>query len=281
MAEIAEADLERMKWYGIFYRKRVEDGLYMIRVRIPGCELTAPQAQALAEVARIGYAIVDVTTRGNVQIQGFKISDLPGVLARLDEVGLTCKQTGHDNVRNVMTHPWAGLDPAELVDVRPLCRKLTDVFLGDRELSSLPRKFNVAVDGRPEPATHCWTQDTSFIAARRPFGGGRLSLDARRHAGPEPADRLDRARVRDRGAGPGGAPGRAARLQGGRPREKRDKARLRYLIEQIGLDAFLEGSRRSSDITWNGPTSPSRRRTRPRTSSAGSARSRPASGRSA
>ena len=58
MAEIAEADLERMKWYGIFYRKRVEDGRYMIRVRIPGCELDATQARAVAAVrewnARLG-----------------------------------------------------------------------------------------------------------------------------------------------------------------------------------------------------------------------------------
>src|SRR5438105_3125043 len=52
MAEIAEADLERMKWYGIFYRKRVEDGRYMVRIRIPGCELTAEQARGVAAMAR-------------------------------------------------------------------------------------------------------------------------------------------------------------------------------------------------------------------------------------
>ncbi len=74
MAEIAEADLERMKWYGIFYRKRVEDGRYMIRVRIPGCELTAPQARALAAIARGGYSIIDVTTRGNLQVQGLHVT---------------------------------------------------------------------------------------------------------------------------------------------------------------------------------------------------------------
>ena len=240
MADIAEADLERMKWYGIFYRKRVEDGLYMIRVRVPGCELTSPQARALAEVARIGYAIIDVTTRGNVQIQGYKISDLPGVLARLEAVGLTCRQTGHDNVRNVMTHPWAGLDPAEVVDVRPLCRKLTDVFLGDRELSSLPRKFNVAADGRALPAPHCWTQDTSFVAARRPFGAvayrwllagtqgqnPRIAWTAPVFVTEEQAPAVLRASLL------------VFKEEG--PREKRDKARLRYLIEQIGVDGFLE-----------------------------------------
>ena len=70
-----------------------------------------------------------------------------------------------------MTHPWAGVDPAELTDVRDLCRKLTDVFMNDRLLADLPRKFNVAVDGRARPAQHCWTQDTSFVAARRPDNG--------------------------------------------------------------------------------------------------------------
>src|SRR5438034_1089283 len=129
MAEIAEADLERMKWYGIFYRKRVEDGRYMVRIRIPGCELTAEQARGVAAIARSGYSIIDVTTRGNLQVQGLHISDLPGMIDRLTAIGLTSKQTGHDNVRNVMTHPWAGLDPGEVIDARPLCLRLTDVFL--------------------------------------------------------------------------------------------------------------------------------------------------------
>ncbi len=239
MAEIPEADLERMKWYGLFYRKRVEDGRYMIRIRVPGCEMTAAQARAVAEVAQVGYSIIDVTTRGNVQVQGLQIADLPGVVAHLEEVGLTGRQTGHDNVRNVMTHPWAGLDPDELVDVRPLCRRLTEVFLGDRTLSDLPRKFNLAVDGRPSPAPHCWTQDTSFVAGRRADGSvafhwllagtqgqnprlaWKLPVWVREEEAP--AAFLHALHVfRDRGS-----------------REKRDKARLRYLIEQIGPDEFL------------------------------------------
>jgi precorrin-3B synthase len=240
MAEIAEADLERMKWYGIFYRKRDEDGSYMIRVRIPGCELTSPQAHALAEVAKIGYAIIDVTTRGNIQIQGFRIQDLPGVLARLDEVGLTCKQTGHDNVRNVMTHPWAGLDPAELVDVRPLCRTLTDVFLNDRSLSNLPRKFNIAVDGRAAPAAHCWTQDTSFVAASRPDGSVAYHwlLAGTQGQNPRIAWKLP-VFVTEQQAPEVFLQSLLVFNEEG-AREKRDKARLRYLIERIGDIDFLE-----------------------------------------
>jgi precorrin-3B synthase len=240
MAEIAEADLERLKWYGIFYRKRVEDGRYMIRVRIPGCELDATQARALAEVARIGYSILDVTTRGNVQVQGFRIGDLPGVVARLEATGLTSRQTGHDNVRNVMTHPWAGIDPDELIDARPLCRRLTEVFLGDRRLSDLPRKFNVAVDGRPAPAPHCWTQDTSFVAARRDDGSVAFHwlLGGTQGQNPRLAWKMPVWVREDQAPDVLLQALHVFRKEG--PREKRDRARVRYLIEQIGERAFLE-----------------------------------------
>jgi ferredoxin-nitrite reductase len=239
MTDIPEADLERMKWYGIFYRKRVEDGRYMIRIRIPGCELTSIAARAVAGIARAGYSIIDVTTRGNLQVQGLHVTDLPAVIERLHGGGLTSKQTGHDNVRNVMTHPWAGLDPSELVDARPLCRALTDVFLDDRLLSNLPRKFNVAVDGRPVPALHCWTQDTSFVAAKRQDGsvsfhwllagtqGQNSHLAWKMPVWVTEAQAPEVLRqtlhiFRENG-----------------PRERRDKARLRYLIEKIGAENFL------------------------------------------
>lgn len=41
LKEIPAPDLERMKWYGTFYRRRDGEGSYMLRIRIPGCELTA------------------------------------------------------------------------------------------------------------------------------------------------------------------------------------------------------------------------------------------------
>lgn len=239
MSAIDERDLERMKWYGLFYRKRDEDGRYMIRVRLPGCEMTSAQARVIAEVARAGHSIIDVTTRGNVQVQGLAIGDLPDVIGGLEDVGLTSRQTGHDNVRNVMAHPWAGIDPSELVDVRPLCRRLTDVFLGSRELSDLPRKINVAVDGRPVPAPHCWTQDVSFVAARRLDGSVAFHwlLAGTQGQNPRLAWKLPVWVREDE------APAvllwtlRVFRAEGSR--EKRDRARLRYLIEEIGPEGFL------------------------------------------
>jgi ferredoxin-nitrite reductase len=107
-AAISEPDLQRLKWYGVFWRKHDCDR-YMIRIRIPGCEMTAEQARAVAFIAyEAGHGIVDVTTRGNLQVQGLPIQKIPGVLAALERVALTSKQTGLDNVRNVTSHPLSG-----------------------------------------------------------------------------------------------------------------------------------------------------------------------------
>ena len=78
LKEIPTPDLERMKWYGVFYRNRDSPGSYMLRIRITANELTAVQAKEIARIAyELGYGIVDVTTRANIQVQGLDIASVP------------------------------------------------------------------------------------------------------------------------------------------------------------------------------------------------------------
>ncbi|MEZ6126838.1 MAG: hypothetical protein R3C49_27290 [Planctomycetaceae bacterium] len=122
MDQIPAPDLERMKWHGFFYRKRDSPGRYMNRIRITANEMTADQAKEIALMAyEYGHGIVDITTRANVQIQGLEISHLPKA-ARLEKVGLTSKQTGHDNIRNVFGHPFSGLMSHDLIDAAVVSR---------------------------------------------------------------------------------------------------------------------------------------------------------------
>lgn len=212
----------------------------MLRIRLTGCELTARQAQEIAYVARdYGYGIVDITTRAGLQIQGLLIENVPRAWERLTAEGLVLKQTGHDNVRNVLCHPLSGLDPDELIDVRPLCQQISQLFLGSRAYSDLPRKFNIAINGRPHHAIHYWTQDISFLAHRTPdedvafqalIGG---TQGQHPHLGqhlpllfrPDQLVSVTRALLD------------LFRTNGSR--ERRDRARFRFLIEQIGLGGVL------------------------------------------
>ena len=240
MKEIATPDLERMKWYGFFYRKRNDPGRYMNRIRITAGELTSAQAREVAAIAYdYGHGIVDVTTRANLQVQGIEIRHVPAVADRLAVVGLTSKQTGHDNIRNVFGHPFSGVLADELIDTRGLSRAVTALFIGNRDYADLPRKFNICLNGARDHSLHFWTQDISFLACRsgrdtffQVLVGGtqgpnpRLAWRLPVLVGPDQVVDVTRALLdlfRNKGS-----------------REKRHQARLRYLIERIGIDRVLE-----------------------------------------
>jgi ferredoxin-nitrite reductase len=240
MSKIESSDLERMKWYGFFYRKNNDNDRYMVRVRIPGCEMTFAQARALATIAyQSGYGLLDVTTRGNVQIQGLTVDALPAVQAALDRVGLTSRQSGHDNVRNVTSHPWSGFDPEELIDTRALARDVQDMFIGDRALSDLPRKVNVALTGRAEAPGHAWTQDVSFVAARSDDGsvGFQLLLAGTQGQSPHLAWHVPVFVRPDDVVAVTRAILHTFRELG--YRHDRQHVRMRYLVERIGADGML------------------------------------------
>jgi ferredoxin-nitrite reductase len=240
MDRIETPDLERMKWYGFFYRKNHDNDRYMVRVRLPGCCMNAGQARALASIARdCGYSILDATTRGNIQIQGLTVDRLPEVRERLERSGLTSRQSGHDNVRNVTSHPWSGIDPEELIDTRGLAESVQTMLIGNREFADLPRKFNVALTGRPDPAAHAWCQDLSFVAARDPHGavGFQVLLGGNQGQSPKLAWRMPVLVPPDRVVEVTAATLRVFREMGFR--HNRHQVRFRYLIERIGPDQVL------------------------------------------
>ena len=162
---IAEEDIQRLKWYGIFLRNPTP-GYFMVRVRIPGGRATSAQVRTLAELAgNFGNGLLDMTTRQQFQLRHLRIEDVPKVFSLMDEVGLNSVQTGMDNVRNIMTCPVAGLTSTELMNVTGLVHDLTAEIVGNRAYSNLPRKFNMAITGCPENCLHLETQDLAFIPA--------------------------------------------------------------------------------------------------------------------
>ncbi|HVU31878.1 MAG TPA: NirA family protein [Opitutaceae bacterium] len=161
-----EADTFRFKYHGLFYVAPAQDS-FMLRLRIPAGELTATQLHGLADLAADwggGYA--HVTTRANLQIREFRPRDIVKVLVRLQELGLTSRGSGADNIRNVTASPNSGFDPDELIDVRPYAKGLHHYILNHRDLYGLPRKFNVAFDNGGSISAAADTNDIAFMAVR-------------------------------------------------------------------------------------------------------------------
>ena len=240
MKSIDTADLERMKWHGVFYRKRDTPDSYMIRVRLTGCEMTAAQAKAIAYVAyEFGYGIVDITTRANIQVQGLAIENVPKAIARLEATGLTAKQTGHDNIRNVFGHPLSGVDPEEIIDTRELCREITDLFVDSRVYSDLPRKMNIVLNGRTHHGAHYWSQDISFLAFETDEREVmfQMLIGGTQGQNPRLGEHLPVLVAPDQVVDVTRALLDLFREQG--TRENRGKARFRFLVEKIGIGGVL------------------------------------------
>jgi precorrin-3B synthase len=124
---------------------QVDGGL--VRIRLPGGRITAPQVAVVADAARtLGADVIEITNRANLQLRGIVPSSAQWLADRLRAAGLSAGEQG-DRRRNILVGPLAGLDPSEAVDVSGLIRLVLDRFDGERRLDALSPKYGVILDG--------------------------------------------------------------------------------------------------------------------------------------
>jgi NAD(P)H-nitrite reductase large subunit len=174
-AELTEADKQRAKWHGLFFRIPTP-GNFMMRLRLEAGKTNAKQFRVIADLSdQYGKGFCDLTTRQQIQLRWFTLADVPDIWRRLEEVGLHSKQTGMDNVRGVAGCPVAGLTPHELLDASPVIKEFNEILLGNKEFTNLPRKFNVTITGCLENCCHTETQDIALVPAYRELEGQQVN----------------------------------------------------------------------------------------------------------
>jgi ferredoxin-nitrite reductase len=140
---------------------------YMIRLRLPSCQMRGDQLLAVAEIADIyGPGHAHVTTRGNLQVREIAPKDVLNVMEALTDAGLSCQGSGADSARNLTTSPSAGFDPVELINLAPQTRRLSNLILNKRELRALPRKFNISFDNGGTISAVSDSNDIAFQAVK-------------------------------------------------------------------------------------------------------------------
>jgi ferredoxin-nitrite reductase len=237
------ADNFRWRYYGLFHVAPAQDS-YMCRLRIPNGILKHWQLSGLADLAeRLCGPYCHVTTRANLQLREVPPKHAVALIEGIQDLGLCSRGSGADNIRNVTGTPTAGIDPQELLDTREYARAWHYHILNDRSLTGLPRKFNVAFDGGGRIAVLEDTNDIAFSAVELKDGFGvdsgvwfRLGIggitghkDFAKQTGvivkpaetTEIADAIVRVFI-DLG-----------------DRTSRLKARLKYVIDRIGMEQFL------------------------------------------
>ena len=238
-----EEDRFRIKYFGLFHVAPAQDS-FMLRLRVPGGILTTHQLRGLAQMAQDwGSGRVDLTTRSNLQIREFQPKDIVRVLNRVQSLGMTSRGSGADNIRNITASPITGLDPQELLDVAPLAEALQAYISNSRDMYELPRKFNVAFDNGGAISVVADTNDIGFVAVE--VGEGRsvpagiyfrvllcgitghrqFATDCGLLLRPDQTVAVAAAMIR-------------VFTQHG-DRTNRKKARLKYLIDEWGVEKFL------------------------------------------
>jgi ferredoxin-nitrite reductase len=247
-------DIFRHKFHGLFYAAPNHEA-FMLRLRLPGGILSAPQAIGLADIADgFGGGNLDITTRANLQIREIGAAHPIEVLEAVQELGLTSRGAGADNIRNLTGSPTAGIDPHELIDARKLTRALYHYILNHREMYGLPRKFNIAFDGGGRIGILEDTNDIGFAAVRvgedKPVPEGvyfRMLLGGLTGHGSFARDSgvlLEPAEVVAAAA----AIVRVFIDHGDRTDRKR--ARLHYLIERWGIDRLMAEAAQHLSAPW-------------------------------
>ena len=160
-ADVAEEDIVRLKWWGLYHDKP-KVGTFMLRIKLAAGRLTAAQVQAIGQLSLDhGKGEAELTTRQNVQLHFLRLAVLPEVLARLEAAGLTSLGGCGDAVRAITGCPVGGVAHDELFDVTPILEEAHAFFTGHPDYVDLPRKHKIAIGAC---ADRCFAPEINCIA---------------------------------------------------------------------------------------------------------------------
>ncbi|MFI5798974.1 nitrite/sulfite reductase [Streptomyces sp. NPDC051677] len=246
----------RLRWWGLYTQRRpgidggrtgtlepheLDDEYFMLRVRVDGGRLTTEQLRTVGEVSRdFARDTADLTDRQNIQLHWIRIEDAPEVWRRLEAVGLTTAQACGDTTRVFLGSPVAGVAADEIVDGSPAIDAIHERWVGDPAFSNLPRKFKTAISGSPLQDVAHEINDVSFIGVRHPelgpgfdvWVGGGLSTS------PMLAERLGAFATLEEV--PEIWAGVVSLFRDHGYRRLRNRARLKYLVADWGIERFRE-----------------------------------------
>ena len=217
-----------------------QQGVQMIRIKLPYGKVKSKQLRRIADVSdQYSRGRLHITTRQDIQIHYVDLNKTPELWAQLEKDDVTLREACGNTVRNITASETAGIDVNEPFDVSPYADAMFRFFLRNPICQEMGRKFKVSFSSSDTDTGLSYMHDLGFIAKIKNgirgfkvmLGGGLGSQP--RHADVFydflPSDKIIPVmegvlRIFDRYG----------------ERKSRAKARMKFLIKDIGLDAFKE-----------------------------------------
>lgn len=135
---------------------------WLVRLHPPGGRMRPAQLRRVADLAdETGNGLVEVSSRGNLQIRGVRPEAHPTLVEALLAERLVDEAGGLGPQRLVLASPLAGQDAGDLIDTAILAASLE---LQGRAVPGLPPKTSVIVDGGGELALDGFAGDLRVVA---------------------------------------------------------------------------------------------------------------------
>lgn len=226
---------------------RLQNGLYlqlhayMLRVAIPYGVLSAQQLRGLAGIARdFDRGFGHFTTRQNIQFNWIKLVETPDILDRLASFDMHAIQTSGNCIRNVTSDPFAGAAADELEDPRGWCEIIRQWSTLHPEFAFLPRKFKIAVSAGATDRAATGLHDIGLRMVKNTDGqiGFRVLVGGGQGRTPRVAQQIASFLPKHHLLSYLEAILRVYN-QAGR-RDNIYKARIKILVEAMGIDAFRD-----------------------------------------
>ena len=243
-----EGQIDDEKFRGIrlirgVYGQR-QPGVQMVRIKIPFGRLSTKQLLTIADIAEeYGNGNLHATTRQDIQIHFVNLDRTPELWARLEHDDITLRGACGNTVRNITASPTAGIDPKEPFDISPYAYELFQYFLRNPVCQELGRKFKIAFSSSEEDTAFAFIHDIGFIPKVKQENGQEVrgfkvviggGLGSNPHLALTAYEFLEERyilpyaeailRVFDRFG----------------ERKNRQKARMKFLLDQFGLEKMQE-----------------------------------------
>ena len=221
-----------------------QPGVQMVRIKLPYGKMTLKQWKRIADVSdEFATSNLHLTTRQDIQIHFVSLDRTPELWSLLEQDNITLREACGNTVRNITASDQAGIDPDEPFDVTPYAHAAFEYFLRKPICQEMGRKFKIAFSSSEKDTAFTFMHDIGAIPRIREINGKeqrgfKVVLGGGLGAQPMLAysafefleeDKLipyieSVLRVFDRHG----------------ERSSRNKARLKFLIQKIGIDAFNE-----------------------------------------
>ncbi|MFB5945849.1 HEPN domain-containing protein [Albibacterium profundi] len=221
-----------------------QPGVQMVRIKLPFGQASFKQLLKISDVSD-EYAIknLHLTTRQDIQIHFVSLDRTPELWAELAEDDITLREACGNTVRNVTASPEAGIDKDEPFDVSPYAREMFEYLVRNPICQELGRKFKLGFSSSEKDSAFAYIHDIGFVPQVRTvngveergfrvmLGGG---LGAQPMVGFLVHDFLHEDQIIPFAEAAIRVFGRLGE------RNNRNKARFKYVIQKMGLEAVME-----------------------------------------